>query len=449
VAPQRLTVIENQAYWFSRYNLTALTMMSGLGVRLTIGHGDVPFEQRRGTLAGEVGFDPAELPKNPYLLSRVYASGEIYFTRKADFGDFATLYWDRSKMDKTLLPSAQALVIVTAVGKEFRSRYHETPRDKFIAKLQLETSKVLVRTLEESLKTAEGLYVPVRPDQTRGAPTALDQIFVLWAYSKLASSLADPEFKLYYDPALASRYRSLATEVFQRRALKPPVSLTERALALEAYAWYWRATNEQTALRLVESLARELVKETPRTATEIGLVVRALSEAGRLLNDGWFLEVAARLFQNRLDALWDEKVGIYAPEKGATTYDLTPSDVGALLGGLQSLRRHPKADDELRSLADTRYAQYFEGAIVRSGMQFAHAIPLAVNKIYLEKYPREFFTPPSVLVSAKAGGPLGYGGCPMYLERVVYDRGWKRPTGRFATVPGMFLADMSVDNFVP
>jgi hypothetical protein len=28
-------------------------------------------------------------------------------------------------------------------------------------------------------------------------------------------------------------------------------------------------------------------------------------------------------------------------------------------------------------------------------------------------------------------------------------QGWKRPTGRFSTVAGMFLADMSVDNFVP
>lgn len=439
----KLTVIENQAYWFSRYNLNALTLMSGLGDRLT-----PPLEKRKA-IADAVGFDLSQLPKNPYLLASVYASGELYFTQPGDFGDLSTLNWDRATLDKTLLPATQALVMIKAVDKALRSRYHETPKDKFIAKIQLEEAKAMGRLLEEKLKTPAGLYVPLSAEGSTAEARPLDQIAVLWAYAKLAVNLGDQSFTLYYEPDLADQYQELATQVFDQRGAQPPTTLTAKALALEAYGWHFVATGEQAALDRVVQLAQDLSQLEARTATEVGLRIRGLSEGGRLLDKKGLFEIATQSFEKDLEALWDEAVGVYAPVQGATTYEYTPFDVGAILGAVNSLRRHPEAGDGLRELTNERYMVFFENAVIRSGMQFAHAIPLAVNPKYLEQYPREYFTAPSVPLSIEAGGRYGYGGCPMYLSQVSYEGEWKQPTGRFETVPGMFLADMSLDNFIP
>lgn len=55
---------ERQAYWFSRYNVNAMLLMTGVGERL------VPPEGMPQMLADVAEFDLSQMPKNPYLLRR-------------------------------------------------------------------------------------------------------------------------------------------------------------------------------------------------------------------------------------------------------------------------------------------------------------------------------------------------------------------------------------------
>lgn len=433
-----VTLADQRAYWFARYNVNALLLMSGLGEPLTLS-----LEQLQAS-AEATSFDLRLLPKNVGLLSGVYEAGELYFTRPGDFTDLATLRWDPSTMDRTLTPKVQGLAIANIFARGHRERYHDTPKDRFLARAQVAEARAITQRLEQQLKGADGLYRGVAPDGGALAPSALDQLFALWGYSRAALSAADPRLAVVRDEALSQRYRAFAAGAFVASRRRPPASTDEQALALEPYADYYRLAGDPAARVVATELANALVRATSAGVTGDALRVRALARAGTVFGESEWSAAAVRILRERLEPSWDPSVRAYARLAAGSRPAYTPFDVGAVLGALQALRTSPQAPLEVRDLATRRFAEVFDELVVRSGIQFAEARPLAVAPAYQQLFPESYFTAPSIPLSVQAGGPRGFGGCPMFQREVTFADGrWQvSAPGQYAAYPGLFLALM-------
>lgn len=111
-----VSITSEEAYWYSRYILSALTMESGMGLH-------VVQSQRIILQAEEEGVSPQDFYdkflktvkrrtglKNPppgiYPIFAEFASGEPDLTELPDFRNYNTLRWNPQKFDKTISPAA-------------------------------------------------------------------------------------------------------------------------------------------------------------------------------------------------------------------------------------------------------------------------------------------------------------------------------------------------------
>lgn len=456
----KLAETEQQAYWSSRYNYNAMLLMTGLGERLE------PAEGMPEQLAELAGFDLAEMPDNPYLLGAVYASGDPHFQQEADFSDLSTLNWDRDSMDTTLQPEAQALTIAKITAAGLRTDYHQAGKDRFIALVQLQEARAMAGVLHEELTGEDGLVATVTPEGRRREPEPGQQAAALWAYSSLALALSDPARPLYQQlpdaGADALRARRWAAELFTAADELAPQTPRDLALTIQAAGWFAAAIRDpelqQQALARVQELG-EALRQTSRGELDgHAWAVYGLGSASRLTGDPRLADAARRVFVEDVEPRWDADAGVYAPAAGAQRYVYTPQRTAAVIAALNTLRlvAPPGVGSEISAEAlDERYVTFFGNAVVRSGLQQAHAIPLAVSPAYLQQRPRSHFTAPQVPLSADGHGDFGL--CPVYAAEVAYDDGeWTVVDRTFHTADAMLLATLSTwshrtdpDGFAP
>ncbi|UCD56470.1 MAG: hypothetical protein JSV16_11615, partial [Candidatus Hydrogenedentota bacterium] len=114
-----VSITSEEAYWYSRYILSALTMESGMGLHL--------LQSRRMILQAEEEGVPTKdfydqflervrertgqevPPPGMYPIFAEFASGEPELTELPDFNDYSTLRWNPQKFDKTITPAALGL----------------------------------------------------------------------------------------------------------------------------------------------------------------------------------------------------------------------------------------------------------------------------------------------------------------------------------------------------
>ncbi len=469
--PQPAPIADRQAYWFSRYSTTFLVMMSGMGPAL-------PEVQRmpggKGTVLANrlgpfVGLDPAKAPANPSCLQAVYASWDPHFMRAMDLKDWATMRWDPVKMDKTLIPAAQAFVILKNTAKSSNLDYHELPFERFAALVRVTQARGLAELLAGELVDDKGFFVSKFPDGRKGEPQVLDQIAALWAFSRLALTAADPTLPLYRqilgDP---DRYRVWAGKAFEAVRRLPPRTSMDLALAIQAAGWFAAAVEDggarEAALKASADAGHQLLESRRKTAAELAFSIYGLVEAGRITGKPAYGREGWRRFGKDLEALWDERAGVYATEAGAAKYLYDPYAVGAMLAALNALRFFGTPDTyfdvrEARPvgaphLVEARYARFFDTIFIRSGLLPATGVDI-VPAPYKERDPLVHFTNPTLSLPPAAGGKFGR--APVFVTEVTYENGsWRVTNPRFTTAPGMFLANMLVwvrraeaDIFIP
>jgi hypothetical protein len=445
-----LTRNEHRGYWFGRYNMNAMLLMTGLGERLT------PSNQQRERLATLADFELSEMPANPYLLKAVYASGDPHFQQEADFNDFSTLNWDRSAMDETLTPEAQAFTIKKIVGRNLRTRYHQYGKDRFIALVQLQEAMALAKTLRTRLTTTNGLVATRTPDGELAEPTPEQQAAALMAYSGLALSLTDPDRPLFQTlpnaEQFAKRVSRWAEELFTAAQQVEPTTVRELALTLEAYGWFAAATDDDErqsrALSGIRPLAERLRSRhegAEASLTTTAWAVYGLGEASQVTGSDAFAGRARRLFFEELERYWQADAGVYVEDPDDDRHVYTPRKATAVVAAINTMRFvAPPGVGAVGppDLAAGRYAAFVRNVLVRSGMQQAHAIPLAVNQAYLDADPRDYFTAESIPLSANGDGEFGL--CPVYAAEIVFEGGdWAVTDRRFVTADAMHLADVS------
>jgi hypothetical protein len=449
---------QKQAYWYSLYNVAHLTMFAGMGEIMKGGGMTGIIEWLKGG-----GVQKADLVKDMYMISSTYQQGDPNFTQPLDLGNKRSMGWDLNKMDQTLNPSAQAFTIIKSVTKNFHRDYHETKDNQRVAIAMYPEAKEMAKLLAEKMIDDRGRFVPLSPNGKKGKPQPFDQVAVLWAFSDLALVSSDPEVTPYNDSDLSQWSIKMADRAFKATQSLPPQSIVDKSIAIEAYGRYAAATENpglrKEAVTLIKDFASQILKDNPKTITELGLSVYGLAEAYRVTGVYDFLSQALTIFNNDMERLWDEKAGIYATSENAKKYVYTPFDVGSVLAALNTVLWFaiPPYENPLESgpsLARKRYVRFFENAIVISGMQQSSGIVL-VEPVYLKREPEIHFTHPALPLPDKAGGEFGK--APVFAAKVTYENGkWKVSNPLFKTKEAMFLANMLVilnrhqaDCFIP
>lgn len=111
-----VSITSEEAYWYSRYILSAIAMESGMGLHLLR-------SQRIVLQAGEEGVSASafldnflenvgkrtglrKAPPGIYPIFAEFASGEPGLTELPDFKNYETLRWNPQKFDRTIVPAA-------------------------------------------------------------------------------------------------------------------------------------------------------------------------------------------------------------------------------------------------------------------------------------------------------------------------------------------------------
>lgn len=446
------------SYWYSRYNLGTLAMMSGLGVTF-----EPPVEAVQAMVQmvdqGPEDGEHVVMPKNAALLRAVFAGGDAQFVAapNGDPTDLSNYRWDPAKMDTTLTPSAQAQAIIKEVewAKFFNGGWAGGVTDAFGA---MDRFKGIVLFAEakqqadfalQNLRNEDGLFIAsARFSDDQVVPEdasvqAGDQYQMLQALADLHMVLQRPELYngIYADDEFRDLVGQAADELFAKVVDLEPSGVAELSLGTQALTWFAATTEDddlrEQALGELRSLGDELAA-APRAGTvERAVAIRGLVESGRVLGEAAHLDAAAEDFQALLDA-YDPATGSFADVSTLSNWQ-----VGDILGALNTLRLNA-GDAVQEDEVERTLIGFFEAVINKGGLMQA-VIPkeMEASPFELERVTNDlFFAYPGIPTPDAAGGP--YGSAAVDAGELRFDAGagrWEVSDRRFDTAGAMHTSN--------
>ncbi|MFQ6067130.1 MAG: cupredoxin domain-containing protein [bacterium] len=436
-----------EAYWYSRYNLGHLVMMSGMGIQF------MPPKEKVMKMMEMAGIEAG--PKNPYLVKAVYSSGDPHLITKfnGDPNDLSNFRWDQGKIDKTITPQAMGYTMIKEIiwSKSFASDVEgPDPMNHFRALVLSTEAAIQAGFMMEDLKAENGLF---RHGWKEGKVsdssfTPQDQLVMLWAFSELASYTSG-EYKWYAAPLDHQTALKMADELLS--SLEAYVKVNPRfiyldlptrdiGLALAALSSYVSITERKdlrilTLERLIPLHAQNLVNrmadegklQTQGRFTQLATQARAvygLILAYRVTGNQGYQDVALKAW-DYMQTLWNERAGLYATSEGASRYTYTIEDVGDVVGAF-NVMIHGLNRDVRR-----RFSIFFDNVVKKSGLQIAEGSPSGGQE-----------DEDGVPAPPLAGGEFGQ--APVFATEAVYDVDsgqWKLTNPQFATSSAMSAAN--------
>lgn len=439
------TAAEEEGYWYSRYNMSNLTMVSGLGEPFMP---DMAMMQQMMQMA-DANPDDGDTPMPPVgttLLQSIYASGDPHFTQPVDMADFATMQWNPATFDTTVTTSAMGWTMIKEV--EWAKQFHVDDHFgaitddfgaqwRFIGMVIVAEAKMQAQYALQQMLNADGLFA-----NSDGAIDWNGQWVMLEALSDLAGTLAAPTMphsvsNRYADPDAAPMFQGAADMFFQALSSRQPADVQEASLAAQALVWYAATTSnpdaQTAALAQLAQIGDVLRDATPATAAEAAFAIRGLVEAYRGLGDDSYLTAAAANFA-ALSPAYDATHGVFTNQD---TY--TIDDVAVIMGALNALRFYAgDAVDQAQVAAI--FTGFFESAVNLSGLQQS-ALPIDAGKDPFEQEdPAIFYAYPAMPLAPMAGGDFGI--APVFATAVRWDGAeWSVADGRFDAAGAMHAAD--------
>jgi len=420
-------------YFAAITNLANAVMFSGLGEDLIFS----PYE--RDDWLRRSGYVSRPPMPDMGIIGPIFASSKPEFSMAPDFSTPSTLRWKTDGFDKTLDPGAQAWTLLKISSPQFHLQFHELPENKIAGLMMLPQARMQATVLSDRLRNGDELFAARAPDGKFMAPKARDQAAVLWAASSLilagSSARTDYWHKAYGDLTNADDYRPLADTAYAGVTKMPGDNSADRGIAIQALGRYALTLSDrakqQKVMALIGEIAENLKIDRGSSLEDISLGIYGLVEAGRVLNDEQYAKIAGERFKSALLSRWDEKAGVFLSDGSA---DYSPTTIGAVIAALNAMRWYGDSENAIKAAA--LYPQFFENAIVRSGLLQGSPIAL-VSKKYLEEQPAANFAHP-MLKDAKDTGMA-----PVFASRVVYASGkWTVADTSFRTSSAMFLANM-------
>lgn len=444
-----------EGYWYSRYNVGNLAMMSGMGITFMPDMDMMQMVMEMVDQGPEDG-EHALPPRNPAMLVAVFAGGDPHYSNPMleNPMDFSQYRWDPDKMDQTLTPAAQAQAIIKEIewAKFFHYESHfGIPSDSFGANqrflgmvLTLE-AKMQTQFALQNLVNADGLFVAAAKHEggqttvTDASVLLADQFQMLLALSDISGTLTDQKnFPRLFDEQAGGMFRQAADMLFAQIAGLQPDGIAELSWGAKALTWYAANTHspelQTQAIELIGDYGDSLVSADKITVADKVQAVRGLIEAYRVSEDTKYLEIAADAFAS-LNEEYDGANGIFTSQN-RYTIDL----VGQVLGALNALGRFG-GDAVDQAEVERVHNGFFESVVNRSGLQLS-APPVAMFKgAYETKLPEIFYRYPTMPMPPMAGQPLGI--APVFASEVTFDLAaerWSVTNGRFDTAGAMFTS---------
>jgi len=435
-----ISAVEQEAYWYSRYNLGHLTMRAGMGEAFMPEMSDVEAMIAMADADPNDG-DTVTPPTNPALLRTVYAGGLSDWIGPADPADFATLRWDEASFDRRLAGAGLGWTIVKELewAKQFHIDSHfGTPEDDFGAQWRFMGLVLTAMAVEQA-----DAWIELHASDEMVMLDAADPFVMLMALSNLAEVLGaetmpHSETNRYRDLDRSASLRTVADEHLDRvvEISMHRMNVKELSTAIQGLVWYAAMTQDAqrqaAALDRIGQLSGGLLTIEKRTAAERGYALRGLIEAYRVHGCVDCLQESLDLFEE-LAVDYDDVHGIFSSQ---LSYSI--DDVAALVGGLNAARLFLDAD---RGIAEEMLVGFFEGTVNLSGLQRS-VPPIASGKSPFEQNdPAIFYGYPGLPLP---GDVSEFGAAPVFASSVTFDPtagAWSEADPFFDTAGAMHAAN--------
>ena len=351
-------------------NLLALTLQSGMGVAFRL---PAPLAAE---LLSQAGLSRPPW-RNAFLVQAPYASGDPAYTQQPEPVNAQTLHWDPAKMDRTVSPQALAWAIINELAWVERFEPGPAPDAQRRAVQSWEGRLWGRLALLGALFTQTNLRDPQTGlyfHRWRGGAIVdraflpLDQITLLWAWSKLTAD--PPAGNTLVSPEQA---RQMARQLFSALSgsqglLRRPSELSPRdaGLGVEALVAYAATLSDPQEIRTVLQLIREML---PRLSSAQGdwsaqaEAVSALLSVYRLSGDETVRREALRQWQE-LQKLWDPKAELFVSRAGdVPVYLYSVQELGDAVGAFNAVIHLAGLQQQDRAKVQSQYAKFFNGAL--------------------------------------------------------------------------------------
>jgi hypothetical protein len=412
------------SYWYSRYNLGSLAMMSGLGVTFAPPM-DAVMQMVAMVDQGSEDGEHVVLPENPALLQAVYAGGDPRFVNEFNGSpnDFTNWRWDGASTNRQITPTAMAQTIIKEV--EWAKFFNRATwagevtddfgaMDRFKGLVLFTEAKMQSQFALDHMRNDGGLFVASIEFNDGAAVVTDDTINARYQYEML-QALSDVRMVLqepgayndvYGDADSLKTIAQAADDLFTLVAGLEPSGADELAAGAQAVAWFAATTEDSElqaqALALLADLGDQLIDAEAAGPIDGARLARGLFEASRILNDERYLNAGLSQLEDLMDA-YNLETGSF---EGVSS--LSVWEVGDVLGALNSALNNGGG-----SLDGTRvsniYANFFEAVLSRSGL-LQSAIPkeMEASPFELERVPDDLsFAYPTIPTPSEAGGPHG------------------------------------------
>jgi hypothetical protein len=439
------TIAEEEGYWYSRYNMGNLAMMSGLGETF------MPEMSMMEAMIAMADTNPDDgdvpmPPVNASLLKSVYASGDPHYVQAIDMMDFGTQRWDPATFDKTITPRAMGWLIIKEIewAKQFHVDEHfGTPSDnfgaqwRFVGMVITAEAKMQTQYALEMLMNADGLFA-----NSDGTVDYAGQWVMLEALSNMggalgAEALPNSDSNRYYDEMASGMFLGAADMLFGALADRQPADVEEYSLAIQALVWYaantTNADNKAASIAKITEFGNSFSTISTSNATENAFVIRGLIEAYRVSGDVTYLSTAAATY-DALYADFNFSDGVFTSQSKYTI-----DDIGVLLGAVNSVILFA-GDMVDQTQAEELFTAVYLNLVNKSGIQLS-VPPLEVGKDKFEQaHPELFYGYPTIPLPPMAGGD--YGIAPVFASEITYTSGqWEVTDPRFDSAGAMHTSN--------
>lgn len=442
-------------YWYSRYNLGELAMMSGLG--LTFAPPAEAVMQMMATADPNPGSgEDVPMIKNAALLTAVFASADPHYAQpnNGDPMDLSNGRLDPATFDTTITPGAQGMTIIKEAewAKLFLLPAWSGTLDddfgafdRFKGLVLFASAKMQAQFALEHLRNADGLFIAAIADgdeitQSLEAAQPYDQYVMIIALSDILSVLDQPELwqGVHRDDGARDMFHGALDQLYVLVSDSvTPELIEELSWAARSDVWFAsRTTDPVLQFRALANLREHgdaLLAADASGPVEHAQRLRGLIEAGRVLNDARYIDAAVFDF-TAIERAFDRTTGAL---DGVST--LRAADVADLLGALNAIGQYGGPEFEA-SRAAAVLVPFYEATVNMSGLQMA-APPkeMEASPFELERAGGDdlVFAYPTVKTPAAAGGVA-----PVTGGAVSFTDGrWQLSDTRYDTHGAMHLAN--------
>ncbi len=433
--------MQEEAYWYSLYNLGELVMKSGLGETFMP---NMEMVKQMVEMSSDV-YSTAMPPKNPALLKRVFNGGNPRFLNpdNGDPMDFNNFRWMGGSSGPTTGSTfGWTLIKEIEWAKQFNidnqfgdPGFNEIPgaQERFAGMVLCAEAFMQV---EDFINNKENYTFPHRFDEyvTLASISNLAQFIGTQSNDKMRQNrcaIIASMMKQMPANEVSMNLIQLAKHIYEN--MSEPVWTKDYSLAIQSLTWYgFAAVSEREEVRKkIRFLGNELSNKFVFDTVDLSYMIRALLDVARITGEKKYLEAAIQNYQDMI------KKWPFTNDLLSWKESLEADEIAIILGALNSIRVHAADLVGQQNIAQVM-TDFFLNYVNKSGLLIS-APPVTTIPSYKRKPQEIFHRYPDIPLPEMAGG--AYGSAPVFARKIIRGfSGWKVDS-TFDTAGAMQLAN--------